>query len=161
MARFWEVVGEVKAMCFILKLPVLYEDQGLGKIDVKLLGGLEVMVGMENENMASNVLKDKEHDLRRWLHKLRGSESLHRTTGRLTWITIIGLPISCWGEKMFKKIASMHGSILGDSKRGVDAYTEKENTGNLRTNGGPIVGVNVNGPDENVGRDEGDGVGKG
>ncbi|PWA56607.1 aconitase hydratase 3 [Artemisia annua] len=70
------------------------------------------MVVMENENMASNILKDKEHFLRRWMHMLRGGGSFHRTAGRLTWITIIGLLISCWGEKHVQKVASMHGSIL-------------------------------------------------
>ncbi|GKE02699.1 transposon TX1 [Tanacetum coccineum] len=33
-------VGEVKALCFHAKLLVLCEEQGLGKIEVKLLGGL-------------------------------------------------------------------------------------------------------------------------
>ncbi|GJZ92527.1 auxin-induced protein 15A-like protein, partial [Tanacetum coccineum] len=58
------VTGEVKATCFLYKLPVLCEEQGLNSIEVKLLGGLEVM---ENEETATNVLKDKDHGLRRWL----------------------------------------------------------------------------------------------
>lgn len=61
---------------------------------MKLLGGLEVMVVMENEKMAVNVLKDNGHGLRRFLHKLRNGGSFQRTTGRLTWINIMGLPIS-------------------------------------------------------------------
>ncbi|GJV12668.1 reverse transcriptase domain, reverse transcriptase zinc-binding domain protein [Tanacetum coccineum] len=65
------VVGEVKALCFLSKLSVLYEEQGLGEIDIKLLGGHEVMVVMENKDTVMNVLNDKEHGLRRWMHKLR------------------------------------------------------------------------------------------
>ncbi|PWA92790.1 glycosyltransferase family 92 [Artemisia annua] len=107
------VVGEVKAMCFLSKLPILCEEQGLVGIEVKLLGGLEVLVVMENENTAANLLIDKEHGLRRWIHKLRRGDSLHRTSGRITWISILGIPISCWGERMFKKIAALHGTILG------------------------------------------------
>ncbi|GKE16653.1 hypothetical protein Tco_1424230 [Tanacetum coccineum] len=42
------VVGEVKALCFLSKLLTLCEEQGLGKIEVKLLGGLEVIVVLEN-----------------------------------------------------------------------------------------------------------------
>ncbi|PWA51497.1 Serine carboxypeptidase-like 34 [Artemisia annua] len=92
------VADEVKATCFLHKLPVLCEEQGLNKIEVKLLGGLEVMVVMENAETATNVLEDKEHGLRRWLHKLRKGTSINRTAGRMTWINIMGIPISCWNE---------------------------------------------------------------
>ncbi|PWA61144.1 zinc finger, BED-type [Artemisia annua] len=47
------VVGEVKALCFLSKIPTLCDEIGLGKIEVKLLGGLEAMVVMENENTAA------------------------------------------------------------------------------------------------------------
>ncbi|PWA76953.1 hypothetical protein CTI12_AA229170 [Artemisia annua] len=107
------VVGEVKAMCFLSKLPVLCEEQGLAGIEVKLLGGLEVLVVMENESMVANVLNDKDHGLRRWMHKLRKGDSIHRTAGRITWINILGIPISGWSEGTFKKIAALHGTILG------------------------------------------------
>ncbi|GKD12917.1 hypothetical protein Tco_1197324 [Tanacetum coccineum] len=50
---------------------------------------------IENEKVVSNVLKDNEHGLRRWMHKLRSGESLNRTAGRVTWITIMELPIAC------------------------------------------------------------------
>ena len=39
------IVGEVKALCFLSKLPVLCEELGLGKIDVKLLGGVRGHAG--------------------------------------------------------------------------------------------------------------------
>ncbi|PWA49342.1 hypothetical protein CTI12_AA482700 [Artemisia annua] len=95
------VVGEVKALCFLSKIPTLCDEIGPGKIEVKLLGGLEAMVVMENENTAGNVLKNNEHGLRRWMHKLRSGRCYQRTAGRITWISILGLPVSCWGENMF------------------------------------------------------------
>ncbi|PWA88262.1 RNA-directed DNA polymerase, eukaryota [Artemisia annua] len=107
------VVGEVKAMCFLTKLPSFCKEQGLSRIEIKLLGGLEVLVVMENEDTATNVLKDREHGLRRWMHKMRRGDSLNRTSGRITWINVIGNPISCWCENMFRKIAAVHGTIMG------------------------------------------------
>ncbi|PWA54739.1 hypothetical protein CTI12_AA435470 [Artemisia annua] len=109
------VAGEVKATCFLHKLPLLCEEQGLNKIKVKLLGGFEVMVVMENIETAKNVLEDKEQGLRRWLHKLRKGSSINHTGRRMTWINIMGIPISCWNEDTFKKIAALHGTILGTS----------------------------------------------
>ncbi|GJV00541.1 putative nucleotidyltransferase, ribonuclease H, partial [Tanacetum coccineum] len=107
------VIGEVKARCFLAKLPILCEEQGLGKFEVKLLGGLEVMLVMENAKTVENVLKDKDHGLRRWLYNLRCGDSFQRTAGRFTWLNIMGLPLSCWKEGMFKKIAALHETILG------------------------------------------------
>nr|GEY81294.1 RNA-directed DNA polymerase, eukaryota [Tanacetum cinerariifolium] len=56
---------------------------GFNNIKVKLLGGLKVMVLMEHEEMASNVLKDMGHGQRRW------------------------------GEDMSCKITAVHGTIVG------------------------------------------------
>nr|GEY04765.1 transposon TX1 [Tanacetum cinerariifolium] len=132
------VVGEVKSRCFLSKISLLCEEQGLGEIEVKLLEGLEVMIVMENENTAANMLSDKEHGLRRWMYKLRRGDTLHRTSGRITSVSCWGEEhglrrwmyklrrgdtlhrtsgritfVSCWGEGTFKKIAALHGTILG------------------------------------------------
>ncbi|GKC50388.1 hypothetical protein Tco_1073133, partial [Tanacetum coccineum] len=64
-------------------------------------------------HIVANVLNDKEHGLRRWMHKLRSENSLQRTSGRIIWISILGIPISCWGEEMFKKLAAPYGRVLG------------------------------------------------
>ncbi|PWA66458.1 hypothetical protein CTI12_AA324400 [Artemisia annua] len=109
------VAGEVKATCFLHNLPALCVEQGLNNVEVKLLGGLEVMVVMENAETANNVLEDKDHGLRRWLHKLKKGSSITRTAGRMTWINIMGILISCWNVETFKKIAALHGTILGTS----------------------------------------------
>nr|GEU62880.1 hypothetical protein [Tanacetum cinerariifolium] len=77
------VADEVKATCFLHKLPMLCEEQGLNKFEVKLLGGLEVMVVMENAETTTNVLEDKEHGLRRWLHKLKKGNLLTVREGKL------------------------------------------------------------------------------
>ncbi|GKF01684.1 hypothetical protein Tco_0028607, partial [Tanacetum coccineum] len=93
------VVREVKARFFLTKLSVLCEEQGLNRFEIKLLGGLELMVVMENTETTYNVLKDKEHGLRRWLHKLRRGDDFHRMAGRMTWINIIGISILLEGNQ--------------------------------------------------------------
>ncbi|GKE53976.1 hypothetical protein Tco_1489132 [Tanacetum coccineum] len=85
------MVGVVKAWCFLAKLHVLCEEQGLNNIEVKLLGGLEVMVVLENVEAATNVLKVIEHGLGGWLYKMRK-------------------------ENTFRRITAMHGTILAFHK---------------------------------------------
>nr|GEZ72651.1 transposon TX1 [Tanacetum cinerariifolium] len=105
------VTGEVKAMCFLTKLLGFCEEDGLGKVEIKLLGGLEVLVVLENEETMANVLKDKDHGIRRWIHTISKGDTINRSAGRITWINILGVPISCWSEATFKKVAALHGTI--------------------------------------------------
>ncbi|GJZ71754.1 hypothetical protein Tco_0635605, partial [Tanacetum coccineum] len=79
---------------------------------VKLLGDLEVMLVLENVETATNVLKDTEHGLRRLLYKMRKGDCCQRAARMMTWINIIGIPISCWQENTFRRIATMHETIL-------------------------------------------------
>ncbi|GJR70951.1 hypothetical protein Tco_0017016 [Tanacetum coccineum] len=44
---------------------------------------------------------------------IRRGDSFNRSAGRITWISILGVPVSCWGESAFQKIAALHGTILG------------------------------------------------
>nr|GEW93933.1 transposon TX1 [Tanacetum cinerariifolium] len=39
-------------------------------------------------------------------------DTLHRTSGRMSWINILGIPLSCWGKGVFKRISASHGSNL-------------------------------------------------
>ena len=39
-------------------------------------------------------------------------DGLQSLTGRLTWVTIMGILISCWGEEMFRMIVTKCGNIL-------------------------------------------------
>nr|GEY19424.1 hypothetical protein [Tanacetum cinerariifolium] len=79
------VVGEVKSMCFLKELPEICEEQGLSRVEVK-----------------------------RWIHKLRRWDRNIQSAGRFTWINIMGVPVSCWTESVFRKIAGVHGQHNGN-----------------------------------------------
>ncbi|GKC45799.1 hypothetical protein Tco_1063521, partial [Tanacetum coccineum] len=118
------VVGELKARCFLAKLLILCEEQGLGAIEVKILEGLEVLVVMENEITMENVLKDKDHGLRRWMYNLRG-DCFQRPTGWTTWITILGVPVSCWGEGVVQIHTNNKGLINEEVTLYVDGKSHR------------------------------------
>jgi hypothetical protein len=87
------VIGEVKSLCYLTKITSLCEDQGLNNVEVKFLGGLEVMLVFDTAETASNILSCIDHGLRRWIHKLRRWSKHCILPGRLTWISIIGVPV--------------------------------------------------------------------
>ncbi|PWA87808.1 hypothetical protein CTI12_AA126710 [Artemisia annua] len=106
------LIGEVKKLCYLPKLPGLCEEVGINKVEVKWLGGLEVMIAFENKETTGNIMNNVNHEIRRWLHKLRRWNSSYSPSGRMTWLNIIGVPISCWAESVFKRIAGLHGIIV-------------------------------------------------
>ncbi|PWA60660.1 hypothetical protein CTI12_AA379910 [Artemisia annua] len=106
------IIGEVKKLEYLDKLPGLCEIEGLYNVAVKHLGGLEVMIIVDSVETVNNVLGDIEHGIRRWMWKMRKWDDQYRPSGRLTWLNIMGVPIACWNESTFKKIAALHGSII-------------------------------------------------
>nr|GEW10654.1 hypothetical protein [Tanacetum cinerariifolium] len=56
-----------------------------------------------------------DHGLRIWMHKLRLWDEKSRTVRRLTWISIIEVPIMCLKESVFSNIARWHGNVIEHS----------------------------------------------
>ncbi|PWA76837.1 RNA-directed DNA polymerase, eukaryota [Artemisia annua] len=106
------IVGEVKKINYIEKLPELCNTEGLLNVEVKYMGGLDVMVVVESEKTVKHVIENTEHGIRRWLRKLRRANNIVKSNGRLSWLTIMGLPVACWNERVFKRIASQWGEVM-------------------------------------------------
>ncbi|PWA51584.1 hypothetical protein CTI12_AA463020 [Artemisia annua] len=106
------IIGEVKKLEYLDKLPGLCEIEWLYNVAVKHLGSLEVMIIVDSVETVNNVLGDIEHGIRRWMWKMRKWDDQYRPSGRLTWLNIMGVPIACWNKSTFKKIAALHGSII-------------------------------------------------
>ncbi|PWA48451.1 hypothetical protein CTI12_AA490920 [Artemisia annua] len=106
------LIGDVKKLSYLVKLPELCEAVGLSKVEVKLLGGQEVMLVFETSGTADNIMRNVDHGLRRWVHKIRRWENNYKPQGRITWINILGVPITCWKESVFRRIAEGHGVVM-------------------------------------------------
>ncbi|PWA40419.1 hypothetical protein CTI12_AA562930 [Artemisia annua] len=104
-------IGEVKDTKFIEKLPEFCSMEGLFNVEVKYMGGLEVMVILESEEAVKNVVENTDHGVRRWLWKIRRANALSRSLRRLTWLSIVGVPISCWKERVFGRISARWGEV--------------------------------------------------
>ncbi|PWA68496.1 hypothetical protein CTI12_AA301900 [Artemisia annua] len=106
------IIGEVKMLEYLDRLPGLCGIEGLYNVAVKHLGGLKVMIIVDTVETVNNVLRNIEHGIRRWMRKMRKWDDQCRPSGRLTLLDIMGVPIACWNETTFGKIAALHGSII-------------------------------------------------
>ncbi|GKA53023.1 RNA-directed DNA polymerase, eukaryota [Tanacetum coccineum] len=109
------VVGEVKAMCFLSKLPILCDEQGLSKIEVKLHGG-----NKENEDkdgMQVDEENGEEHgDCNPVGEETKVSETFN---GEAVWPK----------EKMAEDTIVRHAKIIGNDME------EINNEGGVNENG--------------------------
>nr|GEU99624.1 transposon TX1 [Tanacetum cinerariifolium] len=111
----WKIMDGMEALGMSVTLQSICEEQGLSNVEVKLLRGLEVLMVFDTLETATNILNSSEHGLRRWVHKLRRWNKHYILPGRLTRINIIGVPVSCWSESVFKKIDGLHRRVIGSS----------------------------------------------
>ncbi|GKD85702.1 hypothetical protein Tco_1356856 [Tanacetum coccineum] len=58
------------------------------------------MLVFDTPETATNIPSCIDHGLRRWVHKLRRWSKFYIVPGRLTWINILGVPVTCWTEQI-------------------------------------------------------------
>nr|GEV28335.1 transposon TX1 [Tanacetum cinerariifolium] len=68
------VIRDVKSLCYLTKLASFYRERGLNNVEVKLLGGLEVMIVFDTPETVLNILRCIDHGLRRWDEEDDGNE---------------------------------------------------------------------------------------
>ncbi|XP_071704433.1 uncharacterized protein [Rutidosis leptorrhynchoides] len=91
---------------------LLMKGRGLRDVDIKFMGGLDVLIVCSSETMMKAILEDENHSIRKWVTEIRKWDMKVKNPGRLTWLSIIGVPVSCWEESTFRKIASWWGPIF-------------------------------------------------
>ncbi|XP_071728306.1 uncharacterized protein [Rutidosis leptorrhynchoides] len=106
------IVGEVINHELIDQFKTLCEEEGFCDFELKYLGGLDMMIVANSVEMVNIVLKNKNHGIRRWLLNVRRWDKFDLVAGRLTWIKVIGVPVSYWRETTFEKIGGWWGKVL-------------------------------------------------
>lgn len=48
--------------------------------------------------MAENIISNEEHGIRKWIEKIKRWDMGFVYTMRMSWISIIGVPITLWNE---------------------------------------------------------------
>ncbi|GKC80356.1 hypothetical protein Tco_1131130 [Tanacetum coccineum] len=118
------VIGEVKSLCYLTKIVNFCEEQGINNVEVNILDGLEIMMVFDTPATVSNIFNSNDHGLRRWVHKLRRWSKHYILPGRLTWVSIIGVPVSCWSEPVFKKITAFKVDVIEEVRDIVELEIE-------------------------------------
>ncbi|KAL4331915.1 hypothetical protein GQ457_07G005780 [Hibiscus cannabinus] len=111
------VIGSTSTACSSENVEDRLHNWGLGDLKVKYLGGKNFLIEFPDEELYKlleennwAILKEVFTEVQSWTETFRLSE-------RLTWIEIIGIPLHCWNQETFRRIANIWVSLeaLGEN----------------------------------------------
>ncbi|KAI3719305.1 hypothetical protein L6452_20201 [Arctium lappa] len=120
------IIGEVKEFEHLSLVEDLCFTEGIEVLDVKFLGGLDVLMCLKNKETMENITSNPNHGIRNWLKKLKSWDELYRPANRLTWINVFGILIHAWTEKAFGNIVGSWGRIMSMENCSIEATSSFE-----------------------------------
>lgn len=105
-------VGRVKKLEHIERVKKLCSVEGIGDCVVKYMGGLRIIIKFISSIMMNNVLNNENHGIRYWVKDLKKWKNERDAFNRLTWVSIVGMPIHGWEENAFIRVAERWGKVL-------------------------------------------------
>ncbi|XP_071686881.1 uncharacterized protein [Rutidosis leptorrhynchoides] len=106
------LLGEVKKLEYLEQFGEICAAEGLDRFTIKYLGGFTLLLTFENSATATKIVEDKNHFIHSWLNEVKLWDKLHRNAGRLTWLSVVGVPKECWNIKTFKSIVFWWGPAI-------------------------------------------------
>lgn len=104
------VLAEVREAALIPNLINLCSEEGFSNIKIRYVGGLWVVVSFEPAKACKNFSSNA--GIQNIFCKFRGITKDFVISQRAVWLEILGLPMCAWNPCVFKKIASVWGSVL-------------------------------------------------
>ncbi|KAK8663511.1 hypothetical protein V6N13_083327 [Hibiscus sabdariffa] len=106
------LIGTMATVCSSSMVEERLNKWGLGEITVKSLGGRDFLIEINDpelykllEDLHWSYLKEVFINVEPW------SES-YRLRERVTWVQVSGIPLQCWNNITFNRIAEMWGYLL-------------------------------------------------
>nr|GEV01667.1 RNA-directed DNA polymerase, eukaryota [Tanacetum cinerariifolium] len=101
------VMGRVKALNSIPNLKTILSKEGFGEIKLSYLGGMWVMIELNNVEMKNDFLHHT--GVKAWFHKLQYDTLDFVSDERIVWVDIERIPLSVWSHATFSKIGKKNG----------------------------------------------------
>ncbi|KAJ9538629.1 hypothetical protein OSB04_031362 [Centaurea solstitialis] len=106
------LMGNVDNLEDLKSLKAVCKIESLGDCGVKLLGGRNVLLKVDSEEMVENLLENKNHGIHFWLKNLQKWSRGYKETERIVWLCVAGVPLQAWSEESFRMIGKRYGKIL-------------------------------------------------
>ncbi|KAK8662392.1 hypothetical protein V6N13_091970 [Hibiscus sabdariffa] len=111
-------IGTMATACSINSVTERLHGWGLGELIIKSMGGRCFLIEFKDKTLFEYLKEEK------WSYLLEvfaevepWTESFHLPE-RITWIQVEGLPLHCWSQTTFKRIAKSWGSLLALGENG-------------------------------------------
>ncbi|GKC00696.1 RNA-directed DNA polymerase, eukaryota, partial [Tanacetum coccineum] len=112
------VMGKVKAIESIQNLRNILYNEGFPKVKLTYLGGLWVMIELDNEEMKNSLLTHV--GVNSWFDVMQEACCDFVSKERVVWIDLEGVPLNLWSKETFSRIGKKWGLIQDiEAKHGV------------------------------------------
>ncbi|GJZ64291.1 RNA-directed DNA polymerase, eukaryota [Tanacetum coccineum] len=118
-----KVQGKVKDIESIPNLRTLLSKEGFPKVKLSYLGGLWVMIELENEASKRSLLDHV--GVKSWFHIMQEATQDFVSEERVVWVDIEGVPLNMWSRETFLKIRGKWGSALDIEDNSGSSFARK------------------------------------
>ncbi|XP_039052593.1 polyadenylate-binding protein 5-like [Hibiscus syriacus] len=104
------LIGTMATVCNSNQVEDRLRAGGLGELKTKYLGGRDFLIEIEDPGLYSFMKEQKWSYLKEVFLEVQPWSEVYRSSERVIWIQLTGLPLYCWNHQTFKKVAETWGS---------------------------------------------------
>ncbi|GJW32197.1 RNA-directed DNA polymerase, eukaryota [Tanacetum coccineum] len=117
------VMGRVKELSSIPNLPSILTKEGFAEVQFSYLGGLWVLMDLNNENTQKKLLQHT--GVNSWFHELQAATHDFVSNERVVWVDIEGIPMKFWSPATFAKIGKKWGETMDMEEASSSSFARK------------------------------------
>ncbi|KAL4302141.1 hypothetical protein GQ457_10G003680 [Hibiscus cannabinus] len=111
-------VGTMATICSISSVEERLIGWGFGELSLKSLGGRCFLIEFKDQELFDYLKEQKWSYLLEVFSEVEPWSELFHLPERITWIQAEGIPLHCWNQITFKRIAEIWGSMLALGENG-------------------------------------------
>ncbi|KAK8560864.1 hypothetical protein V6N13_026299 [Hibiscus sabdariffa] len=106
------LVGIMATICNTSRVEERLHDWGLGELVVKNRGGRRFLIEIKDHELFKILEEQNWSYLKEVFAEIEPWTEAYHLPERITWIQVTGIPLHCWNETTFKRIADLWGTLL-------------------------------------------------
>ncbi|KAL4342271.1 hypothetical protein GQ457_08G027490 [Hibiscus cannabinus] len=106
------VVGTMATVCSIKSVEDRLQGCGFGELIIKSMGGRRFLVEFKDQELFDFLLEQKWSYLLEVFSEVEARLELFHLPERITWVQAEGIPMHCWNQTTFNRIAEIWGTFL-------------------------------------------------
>ncbi|KAH7852824.1 hypothetical protein Vadar_029715 [Vaccinium darrowii] len=105
-------VGRLINYCYVNTLQDLFISNGIWDAHIRSIGGLNVLISFDSDELLNSFLLDKDNLLPKWFSTVEAWNNQTIKASRCVWISCFGVPLKAWCSSTFIEIGKLWGEVI-------------------------------------------------